>query len=323
MTHAIRIHAFGGPEVLRWEEVEVRAPRPGEVRLRHEAIGLNYVEVVQRTGAFPFRLPFIPGNEAAGVVEAVGDGVTEFSVGDRVAYAPVPGAYSEARVIPAERLVALPESINFETAAGMMLQGMTAQYLLRQIYKVAKGDVVLVHAAAGGMGLFLCQWANALGATVLGTVSTDEKAALAKANGCHHPILYTRDDVVAEVKRITDGAMANVVYDAVGKDTMQASIDSLRPRGHVVSYGNASGPVPPLDINQLGNKGSLTLTRGTLATFTATRAGLLECAADLFEVVQSGKVKVHINQRWPLKDAEAAHRALEGRATTGSSLLMP
>jgi NADPH2:quinone reductase len=323
MSHAIRIHAYGGPEVLRWEEVDVRAPRPGEVRLKHAAIGLNYVEVVQRTGAFPFRLPFVPGNEAAGTIEALGEGVTDFKVGDRVAYAPVPGAYSEVRVIPAERLVALPDSISFETAAGMMLQGMTAQYLIRQIYKVGKGDVVLVHAAAGGMGLFLCQWANALGATVLGTVSTHEKAALAKENGCHYPILYTRDDVVTEVKRITEGTMATLVLDAVGKDTIQASIDSLRPRGHVISYGNASGPIPPIDINQLGNKGSLTLTRGTLATFTATRAGLLECAKDLFEVVQSGKVKVHINQRWPLKDAEAAHRALEGRATTGSSLLIP
>jgi NADPH2:quinone reductase len=323
MTHAIRVHAFGGPEVLRWEQVDVRDPRPGEVRLRHAAIGLNYVEVVQRTGGFPFRLPFIPGNEGAGVVEALGEGVDDLKVGDRVAYAPVPGAYSEVRVIPAERLVKLPDSIDFETAAGMMLQGMTAQYLVRQLHKVGPADVVLVHAAAGGMGLFLCQWASSLGATVLGTVSSSEKAALAVANGCHHPINYVRDDVVAEVRKATRGAMATLVLDAVGKDTFQSSIDSLRPLGRVISYGNASGPVPPLDIAQLAAKGSLSVTRGTLATFTATRAGLLECARDLFDVVQSGKVKVHIKQRWPLREAEAAHRALEARQTVGTSLLMP
>lgn len=323
MTHAIRVHKFGGPEVLQWEQVQVRDPRPNEVRLRHTAVGLNYVEVVQRTGRFPFRLPFIPGNEGAGVVEAVGEDVTEFKPGDRVAYAPVPGSYSEVRVIPAERLVKIPVGIDDRQAAAMMLQGMTAQYLLRQICRVGPSDVVLVQAAAGGVGLFLCQWAASLGATVLGTVSTDAKAALAHAHGCHYPIIYTRANVPEEVKRITGGAMATIAYDAVGAETFAGSIDSLRPRGHVVSYGNSAGPVPPLDIATLGDKGSLTLTRGTLATFTATREGLLECARDLFDVVRSGAVKILINQEFPLRDAAEAHRALEGRKTTGSTLLMP
>jgi NADPH:quinone reductase len=323
MTHAIRIHRFGGPEVLQWEEVQLRDPRPNEVRLRHTAVGLNFVEVAQRTGRFPFRLPFVPGNEGAGVVEAVGAEVTEFKPGDRVAYAPVPGSYSEARVIPAERLVRIPDGIDDRQAAAMMLQGMTAQYLLRQIYRVGPSDVVLVQAAAGGVGLFLCQWAAALGATVLGTVSTEAKAALAHANGCHHPILYTRVDVAKEVRRITNGAMVNVAFDAVGGETFAGSIDSLRRLGHVVSYGNSAGPIPPLDIATLGNKGSLTLTRGTLATYTETREGLLECAHDLFDVVASGKVKIRINQEFPLRDAAESHRALEGRKTTGSTLLMP
>src|SRR3974390_1951958 len=252
MTHAIRIHQYGGPEVLKWEEVQVRDVKPNEVRLRHTAVGLNYVEVVQRTGRFPFRLPFIPGNEAAGVVEAIGSEVTEFRVGERVAYAPIPGSYSEARVIAADRLVKIPDGITDEMAAAMMLQGMTAQYLLRQIYKVGPGDVVLVQAAAGGMGAFLCQWAAALGATVLGTVSTEDKAEFARANGCHYPILYTRTDVPAEVKKITHGAMATVVYDAVGGGAVAGSIESARVRGHIVSYGNAAGPIPPLDVARFG-----------------------------------------------------------------------
>lgn len=323
MPHAIRIHQFGGPEVLRWEEVTVRPPRPHEVRLRHTAIGLNFVEVSQRRGNFPFRLPFIPGNEGAGIVEEVGAEVTGIKVGDRVAYAPVPGSYSEIRVIPAERLILIPDSIDDRTAAAMMLQGMTAQYLLRQIHRVGPQDVVLVHAAAGGMGLILCQWAKSLGALVLGTVSTDQKAALAREHGCDHPIIYGREDVVAEVRKITGGAMATVVFDAVGKDTFESSLDSLRRFGHLVSYGNASGPVPPFDIAILGNKGSLTLTRGTLATYTETRAGLEECARDLLEVVQSGAVRMKIAQTFPLRNAEEAHRALEGRRTVGSSLLMP
>jgi NADPH2:quinone reductase len=323
MPHAIRVHQFGGPEVLKWEEVEVRDPRPNEVKLRHTAVGLNFVEVMQRLGRFPFRLPFVPGNEGAGVVEAVGSEVSEFKKGDRVAYAPVPGAYSEVRVIAAERLVRIPDGISDKQAAAMMLQGMTAQYLLRQIYSVGPSDVVLVQAAAGGVGLFLCQWAASLGATVLGTVSTAEKAALAKANGCHHPILYTRDDVVSEVKRITEGAMATVAYDAVGGETFAGSIDSLRRRGHVVTYGNSAGAIPPLDVASLGNKGSLTLTRGTLATFTETREGLLECANDLFSVVKSGAVKVLINQEFSLRETTAAHRAIESRKTTGSTILIP
>jgi NADPH:quinone reductase len=323
MTHAIRIHQYGGPEVLKWEEVQVRDVKPNEVRLRHTAVGLNYVEVVQRTGRFPFRLPFIPGNEAAGVVEAVGAEVSEFRVGDRVAYAPIPGSYSEARAIAADRLVKIPDGITDEMAAAMMLQGMTAQYLLRQIYKVGPGDVVLVQAAAGGMGAFLCQWAAALGATVLGTVSTEEKAEFARANGCHYPILYTRSDVPAEVKKITHGAMATVVYDAVGGDVFAGSIDSARVRGHIVSYGNAAGPIPPLDLAKFGARGTLTLTRGTLASYTETRAGILECANDLFDVVKSGKVKIQIRQRFALRDAADAHRALEGRKTIGSTVMLP
>lgn len=323
MPHAIRVHEFGGPDVLKWEAIDVRDPRPNEVKLRHTVIGLNFVEVMQRRGRFPFRLPFVPGNEGAGIVEAVGSDVTEFKTGDRVAYAPVPGAYSEVRVIAADRLVRIPDDISDKQAAAMMLQGMTAQYLLRQIHPVTKSDVVLVQAAAGGMGLFLCQWAAALGATVLGTVSTEEKAALAKANGCHHPILYTKSDVASEVKKITHGAMATVVFDAVGGDAFAGSINSLRRRGHVVSYGNAAGPVPPLDIAPLGDKGSLTLTRGTLATFTETREGILECANDLFDFVRKGAIKVRINQEFPLRETAAAHRALEGRETTGSTVLIP
>jgi NADPH2:quinone reductase len=323
MTHAIRIHQNGGPEVLKWEEVQVRDVKPNEVRLRHTAVGLNYVEVVQRTGRFPFRLPFIPGNEAAGVVEAVGSEVSEFRVGDRVAYAPIPGSYSEARVIAADRLVKIPDGITDEMAAAMMLQGMTAQYLLRQLYKVGPGDVVLVQAAAGGMGAFLCQWAAALGATVLGTVSTEEKAAFARANGCHHPILYTRTDVPAEVKKITHGAIATVVYDAVGGDVFAGSIESARVRGHVVSYGNAAGPIPPLDLAKFGARGTLTVTRGTLASYTETRAGILECANDLFDVVKSGKVRIQIKQRFALRDAADAHPALEGRKTIGSTVMLP
>lgn len=256
-------------------------------------------------------------------MEAVGGQVAEFKPGDRVAYAPVPGSYSEVRVIAADRLVKVPEGISDKMAAAMMLQGMTAQYLLRQIHKVGPDDVVLVQAAAGGVGLFLCQWAAALGATVLGTISTDEKADVARANGCHHPILYTRSDVASEVKRLTDGAMATVAFDAVGEDVFAGSIDSLRRRGHVVSYGNSAGPVPPLDIAILGNKGSLTLTRATLATFTETRSGLVECAKDLFDVVQGGKVKVQVKQEYRLRDAADAHRALEARQTVGSTILLP
>lgn len=323
MTHAIRVHGYGGPEVLRWEPVIVRAPRDGEVRIRHRAIGLNFVEVLQRTGSFPFRLPFIPGNEGVGIVEEVGENVSEVQVGDRVAYAPVPGSYSEVRIIASDRLVRLPNGIDDRTAAAIMLQGMTAQYLLRQICRIGPEDVVLVHAAAGGVGLFLCQWAAALGATVLGTVSTERKAMLAHQNGCHHPIVYTAIDVAAEVRRLTGGAMATVVYDAVGRDIIRASLDSVRSRGHIVSYGNSSGPIPPLDVEILGRKGSLTLTRGTLATFTQSREDMLACAKDVFDIVLSREVKVNINQSFDLREAAAAHRALEGRQTTGSTILLP
>lgn len=323
MTRAIRIHEYGGPESLRWEKVDVQSLRPGEVRLRHTAIGLNYVEVLQRTGEIPVRLPFIPGNEGAGVVEEIGPEVEGVSVGDRVAYAPVSGSYCEERVISADRLVSLPGNIDDRTAAAMMLQGMTAQYLLRQIHRVAAGDVVLVHAAAGGVGLFLCQWAAALGAVVIGTASTDVKAEVAKANGCLHVINYSDQDVVAEVRRLTDGRMVDVVYDAVGKDTFERSLDSLRPRGHLVSYGNSSGPIPPFDLALLGQKGSISLTRGTLATFTRTREGLLGCAKDLFGIVGSGAVKVHLRQFFPLSNAAEAHRSLEARETIGSSILLP
>ena len=323
MTHAIRIHAFGDPEVLQWEEVSVGDPGPGEVRLRHRAIGINYVEVQQRRGRMPNPLPFIPGREGAGVVEALGQGVEDLAVGDRVAYAPVTGSYSEVRLIAADRLIKLPDQIDDRTAAAMMLQGMTAQYLLRQIHHVGPDDVVLVHAAAGGMGLFLCQWAAALGATVLGTVSSEAKAQLAHENGCRQPIIYAREDVPKEVDRITGGERATVVYDGVGRDTFMPSLDCLRRRGHIVSFGEASGPVPALDIGLLGRKGSLTVSRGTLLDFISTREELLATAGELFDVVVAGQVKVRINQTYPLREAAAAHRDLEGRRTTGSTILLP
>lgn len=321
-THAIRVHAFGGPEALRWEAMDLREPRPGEVVLRHTAVGLNFVEVMQRTGAYPARPPFTPGNEGAGVVEVLGEGVTGLRVGDRVAYAPVMGSYSERRLIAAERLVRLPDGIDDRSAAGMMLGGMTAQYLCRQIHRVGAGEVVLVQAAAGGVGLLLSQWAASLGATVIGVVSTVEKARLAMDHGCAHAVLAT-EDVLAAVRTATGGAMADVAFDAVGRDSFAASMDSLRPRGHLVSYGQASGPVPPLDIAVLGRKGSLTLTRGTLADFTATRDDLVACAADLFAAVERGDVRVRVNQSFPLRDAALAHAALEARQTTGSTVLLP
>lgn len=323
MTHAIRIHAFGDPDVLQWEEVSVGDPRPGEVRLRHRAIGLNYVEVQQRRGRMPIPLPFIPGREGAGIVEALGEGVENLAIGDRVAYAPVTGSYSEVRLIAADRLIKLPDQIDDRTAAAMMLQGMTAQYLLRQIHRVGPDDVVLVHAAAGGMGLFLCQWAAALGATVLGAVSSEGKAQLAHENGCRYPIIYTGEDVPKEVDRITGGERATVVYDGVGRDTFMPSLDCLRRRGHIVSFGEASGPVPPLDIGVLGRKGSLTVSRGTLLDFISTREELLATAGELIDVVVTGRVKVRINQTYPLREAAAAHRDLEGRRTTGSTILLP
>jgi len=285
-------------------------------------VGLNYIDVYQRTGLYPLPLPFIPGMEATGIIDSVGAGVADMKPGDRVAYAMVIGAYAETRLIPADRVVKLPDAIDDHTAASMMLQGMTARYLIRDIYKVGPGDTILIHAAAGGVGLIVCQWAAALGATVIGTVSSDEKAALAKANGCHHPIVYTREDFQARLLEITNGKKLPVVYDSVGKDTFLKSLDCLQPRGLMVLFGSSSGPVPPLDLSLLAQKGSLLVTRPTLGTFVATRSLLEENAADLFNVVSSGKVKIHVNQTYLLKEAAQAHRDLEARKTTGSTVLI-
>jgi len=321
MPHAIRVHEIGEPEVLKWEEVEVRDPGPGEIRLRQEAAGLNFIDVYHRTGLYPQPLPFTPGVEGAGVVEALGPGVTSVRLGDRVAYGGPIGGYAEVRLIPADRVVKLPGSISSERAAAAMLQGMTAEMLLRRVYPVKAGDTILVHAAAGGVGLILCQWGKALGATVIGTVGSDDKAELARAHGCDHPIVYTREDFVAEVERITDGAKVEVVYDGVGKDTFMRSLDCLKRRGMMASFGNASGPVDPFDALLLARKGSLFLTRPTLYDYTLDPADLQQSAQALFEVVSSGKVKIEIKQRFALKDAAEAHRALEARQTSGSTVL--
>lgn len=321
MTHAIRIHQTGGPEVMQWESIEVGKPVAGEVRLRHTAVGLNYIDVYHRTGLYPTRTPFTPGMEGAGIVEEVGPAVADFRVGDRVAYAGGPiGAYAEARVMPADRLVKLPTTISDQQAAAIMLQGMTAQYLLRRSYRLQKGDTILVHAAAGGVGLIVCQWARHLGATVIGTVSSDEKAALAKANGCTHPVIYTREDFHARVIEITAGKKVAVVYDSVGKDTFMKSLDCLRPLGMMVLFGQSSGPVPPFDLGQLAAKGSLFITRPTLMTYIANREDLLASAGELFDLVGSGAVKASVNQTYALKDAAQAHRDLEARKTTGSTV---
>lgn len=324
MPHAIRFHEAGGPEVLRWEEVEVGDPGPGEVRLRQTAVGLNFIDVYHRTGLYPVQTPSGIGLEAAAVVEAVGAGVEDVAAGDRVAYAGGPlGAYAEARLIPAHRVVKLPDSITDETAAAMMLQGMTVQYLIRRTHRCREGETVLFHAAAGGVGLIACQWLKSLGVTVIGTVGSDEKAALAKAHGCTHTINYRTENFVERVKELTEGAGVPVVYDSVGKDTWEGSLDCLAPLGLMVSFGNASGAVPPVNLGVLSQKGSLFVTRPTLMTYTAKRQDLLATANELFEVVQSGAVKIEINQRFALKDAAQAHRDLEARKTTGSSLLMP
>jgi NADPH2:quinone reductase len=323
MTKAIRIHATGGPEVMRWEDVPTPDPGPGEALVRHAAVGLNYIDVYFRTGLYKTALPATPGMEGAGTVVAVGEGVTMVKEGDRVAYAGGPlGAYATDRVIAADRLVKLPDGIDFTTAGAMMLQGMTAQYLIRRTYKVKSGDTILVHAAAGGVGLILVQWAKSLGATVIGVVSTEEKAALARAHGAAH-VLVGHADLPAEVKRITGGAMVPVVYDSVGKDTFMPSIDSLAPLGMMVSYGNASGPVPPVDLGLLNVKGSLYITRPSLGAYTTKRADLEHVAADLFDVVQRGAVTIRVNQTFPLSEAGAAHTALESRKTTGSTVLLP
>jgi len=321
MPHAMRIHKTGGPEVLVWEEVAVGAPGPREARIRHTAVGLNYTDVYSRTGLYPPPLPAILGSEGAGVVEAVGAEVSDLKPGDRVAYGNAPlGAYTEQRLVPADRLVKLPDGIDDKRAAAMMLKGLTVQYLIRQTYKVKKGDTILCHAAAGGVGLILCQWAKHLGATVIGTVGSDDKAALAKRHGCDHPIVYTRDDFPKRVAELTDGKKLPVVYDSVGKDTFMKSLDCLAPLGLMVSFGNASGPVENFNLGILAQKGSLYLTRPTLNTYAAKRENLAIMAKELFEVVLSGAVRIEVNQTYPLKDAARAHAELEARKTTGSTV---
>jgi NADPH:quinone reductase len=323
MTKAVRIHAPGGPEALKYEDVPTPEPGPGEALVKQEGIGVNYIDVYFRTGLYKApSLPLTIGQEGAGTVLAVGADVTDVSPGDRVAYAGAIGGYTTERTIVADRLVKLPDGIDFKTAATMMLQGMTAQYLLRHTYTVKPGDTIVVHAAAGGVGLILCQWGKYLGADVIGVVSSHAKAELARANGAAYTIVGY-DKLVPEVKRITGGAGVPVVYDSIGKDTFGASLDCLAPLGLMVSYGNASGPVPPVDIGILAAKGSLFLTRPTLATYTAKRADLQKTAQDLFEVVLKGAVKIQVNQTFPLKDAAAAHIALESRKTTGSTVLVP
>jgi len=323
MTHAIRFHRNGGPDVLQWEEVTVGKPGPGEARIRHTAVGLNFVDIYNREGLYPQPLPSGLGAEAAGVVEELGPGVADLKVGDRVAYGNSPlGAYSEARLIPADRLLKLPDAIDDRTAAAMMLKGLTVQYLIRQTYKVKAGDTILLHAAAGGVGLILSQWAKHLGATVIGTVRGEDKAKLARANGCAHVIDYSREDFVAAVREITKGAMVPVVYDSVGKDTFLKSLDCLAPCGVAVLFGQASGAVEPLNLGLLAQKGSLYVTRPTLFTYAAKRDNLVAMAKELFDVVVSGAVKITVNQTYPLKEAARAQTDLAGRKTTGSTVLL-
>ena len=325
MTKIVRIHKTGGPEVMELENAEIPAPGAGEVAIRHDAIGLNFIDTYFRSGLYPAPngLPLTPGNEGAGTVIAVGDGVTELTVGDRVAYAGPIGAYASERVITAERLVKVPDGIDTRTAAGMMLKGMTAEYLLRRTFSVQPGQTILFHAAAGGVGLIVCQWAKALGATVIGTVGSDEKAALAKAHGCDHPIVYTREKFAERVKELTVGEGVAVVYDSIGKDTYMDSLSCLRPFGLLALFGAASGPVPLFDLGLLAKMGSLFITRPTLFTYIAKRADLAQTAGELFEVVGSGKVKIEVNQRYALKDAAKAQTDLEARKTTGSTILLP
>ncbi|HUU25254.1 MAG TPA: quinone oxidoreductase [Methyloceanibacter sp.] len=324
MTHAIRVHEYGDPEVLKWEEVEVGDPGPGQVRIKQTAIGLNYIDVYLRTGLYPQdALPFIPGMEGAGVVTAVGEGVRDLKIGRRVAYAGPIGAYAEERLIAADRVVRIPQGVDDETAAAIMLKGMTAQYLLRRTYRVGPDTTLLFHAAAGGVGMITCQWAASLGATVIGTVGSAGKALIARSHGCTHVINYREEDVVAKVKDYTKGEGVDVVYDSIGKDTFPASLDCLKRRGMWVSFGQASGPVPEFRINLLAQKGSLFATRPALGDYIATRKELVSTANDLFGVVAKGKVRIAVNQTYPLQDAERAHRELEGRRTTGSTLLIP
>lgn len=324
MSRLIRFERTGGPEVLQWVEADLAPPAAGEAQLRHHAVGLNYIDAYHRSGLYPVPLPSGIGLEAAGVVEAVGEGVTDLQPGDRVAYAGGPlGAYAERRNIPADRLVRLPDALSFEQGAAMMLQGLTAQYLLRRTYRVQPGDTILIHAAAGGVGLIVCQWAKALGATVIGTVGSDEKAELARQHGCDHAIVYTRENVSSRVRELTGGEGVPVVYDSIGKDTFMDSLACLRPLGMMVTFGNASGPVAPFDLGLLGKMGSLFLTRPSLFAYSALRDDLLTMAEELFSVVLSGQVRLSINQRFPLQDAATAHRELEARRTTGSTVLVP
>ena len=323
MVKAIRVHETGGPEALLYEECDLSAPGPGEVQIRQHAVGVNFIDIYFRTGAYPAPKPFIPGNEGAGEIVALGEGVTKFKIGDRVAYAGSLGGYAWARNIEAKFVVPLPDNISYETAAAMMLKGLTAEYLLFRSYKVQPGDIVLVHAAAGGVGLIMCQWARLLGATVIGTVGSEEKAKLAREAGAHEVILYRSEDFVARVKEITGGKLCHVVYDSVGKTTFPGSLDCLRPFGSFISFGAASGPIEAFNIGLLAQKGSLYAQRPSLFNYMADQARLTEMAARLMEVVGSGKVKIAINARYPLQEAATAHRALEGRDTTGATVLIP
>jgi NADPH2:quinone reductase len=323
MAKAVRYHKQGGPEVMQYDDVQVGEPGPGQARVRHTAIGVNFVDVYQRSGLYPMQLPMVAGNEGAGVVEAVGPGVTDLKAGERVCYTGLPGSYCEQRIVPADRLVKLPQGISEEQAASMLLKGLTVHYLIHTTYAVKKGETVLWHAAAGGVGLIACQWLKALGATLIATAGSDEKCALAKAHGAEHVINYSKENFVERVKSLTGGKGVPVVYDSVGKNTWDGSLDCLRPRGLMVSFGNASGAVPPVNINILQTKGSLYLTRPTLGTHIASRADLVERANALFDVVKSGKVKIETTRRYKLADAAQAHRDLEGRKTTGSIVLQP
>ncbi len=323
MAHAIRVHQHGGSDALKYESIEVGAPGAGQIKLKQHAIGVNFIDVYQRTGLYPQTLPFSPGNEGAGEVTAIGEGVTDLKVGDRVAYAGAIGAYATERIAPAAQMVKLPDSISYETGAAMMLQGMTVQYLLRRTYKIDKNTTLLFHAAAGGIGLIACQWAKHLGAMLIGTAGSDEKCALAKSAGAAHVINYKTENFVERVKEITGGKKCDVVYDSIGKDTFPASLDCLKPLGLFVTFGNASGPIDAFNAGILAAKGSLYMTRPTLGTYTATRADLVATANDLFEVVGSGAVKINVNHKYALKDAAQAHDDLEGRKTTGSIILLP
>jgi len=324
MTHAIRVHEYGGPDVLKWEEVKVGEPGPGEVRIKQTAIGLNFIDIYLRTGLYPQpSFPFIPGMEGAGIVTAVGEGVRDLKVGRRVAYAGPAGAYAEERLIAADRVVKIPSEVSDETAAAIMLKGMTAQYLLRRTYKVERDTTLLFHAAAGGVGLIACQWAHALGATVIGTVGSAGKALIARAHGCDHVINIREEDLVAKVKDYTKGKGVDVVYDSIGKETFPASLDCLKPLGMWVSFGQSSGPVPEFKITLLSQKGSLFATRPTLNDYTRSRKDLVATANDLFEVIADGKVKIAVNQTYPLTEAGRAHQDLESRLTTGSTVLLP